>query len=88
MIFSDMSAGTNSPKVHPPNGTRFYTFQVSMLLLLLLPRCERKIKIKNEMMLPAFMQESDWLRAVCERDRWVGSCGRKKKKIKTKEGVM
>lgn len=29
MIFSDMSAGTNSPKVHPPNGTRFYTFQAS-----------------------------------------------------------
>lgn len=86
MIFSDMSAGTNSPKVHPPNGTRFYTFQVSMLLLLLLlPRCGREKK--NEMMLPAFMQESDWLRAVCERDRWVGSCGRKKI-IKTKEGVM
>lgn len=40
------------------------------------------------MMLPAFMQESDWLRAVCERDRWVGICGRRKKKIKTKEGVM
>ncbi len=29
MIFSDMSTGTNSPKVHPPNGTRFYTFQAS-----------------------------------------------------------
>lgn len=29
MIFSDMSAGTNSPKVHPPNGTRFYTIQAS-----------------------------------------------------------
>ncbi|KAJ8007093.1 hypothetical protein DPEC_G00113990 [Dallia pectoralis] len=27
MIFSDMSAGTNSQKVHPPNGTRYYTFQ-------------------------------------------------------------
>ncbi|CAB1430358.1 unnamed protein product [Pleuronectes platessa] len=25
-----MSAGTNSPKVHPPNGTRFYTFQASV----------------------------------------------------------
>lgn len=31
MIFSDMSTGTNSPKVHPPNGTRFYTFQASEL---------------------------------------------------------
>lgn len=31
MIFSDMSTGTNSPKVHPPNGTRFYTFQASYL---------------------------------------------------------
>lgn len=29
------------------------------------------------MMLPAFMQESDWLRAVCERDWWVGSCEKK-----------
>ncbi|GAA6071415.1 liprin-alpha-2 isoform X4 [Tachysurus ichikawai] len=27
MIFADMSAGTSSPKMHPPNGTRFYTFQ-------------------------------------------------------------
>lgn len=33
MIFSDMSTGTNSPKVHPPNGTRFYTFQASWLLV-------------------------------------------------------
>lgn len=24
-----MSTGTNSPKVHPPNGTRYYTFQAS-----------------------------------------------------------
>ncbi|KAF3859310.1 hypothetical protein F7725_021709 [Dissostichus mawsoni] len=24
-----MSTGTNSPKVHPPNGTRFYTFQAT-----------------------------------------------------------
>lgn len=35
MIFSDMSTGTNSPKVHPPNGTRFYTFQASSLRFLL-----------------------------------------------------
>lgn len=30
MIFSDMNTGTNSPKVHPPNGTRFYTYQASI----------------------------------------------------------
>ena len=30
MIFSEMNTGTSSPKVHPPNGTRFYTFQVGI----------------------------------------------------------
>lgn len=30
MIFSDMSTVSGSPKVHPPNGTRYYTFQVGM----------------------------------------------------------
>lgn len=28
MIFSDMNTVSASPKVHPPNGTRYYTFQV------------------------------------------------------------
>lgn len=31
MIFLDMNTVSASPKVHPPNGTRFYTFQVSEL---------------------------------------------------------
>uniref|UniRef100_A0A8C3SAL7 SAM domain-containing protein n=1 Tax=Chelydra serpentina TaxID=8475 RepID=A0A8C3SAL7_CHESE len=30
MIFSDMNTVSGSPKVHPPNGTRFYTFQVNI----------------------------------------------------------
>ncbi|XP_030335211.1 liprin-alpha-2 isoform X4 [Strigops habroptila] len=30
MIFSDMSTVSASPKVHPPNGTRFYTFQMTV----------------------------------------------------------
>ncbi|XP_076189852.1 liprin-alpha-2 isoform X4 [Aptenodytes patagonicus] len=30
MIFSDMNAVSASPKVHPPNGTRFYTFQMTV----------------------------------------------------------
>ncbi|XP_059582116.1 liprin-alpha-2 isoform X2 [Alligator mississippiensis] len=30
MIFSDMSTVSGSPKVHPPNGTRFYTFQMTV----------------------------------------------------------
>ncbi|XP_044835792.1 liprin-alpha-2 isoform X3 [Mauremys mutica] len=30
MIFSDMNTVSGSPKVHPPNGTRFYTFQMTV----------------------------------------------------------
>uniref|UniRef100_A0A8D2MUP4 PTPRF interacting protein alpha 2 n=1 Tax=Zonotrichia albicollis TaxID=44394 RepID=A0A8D2MUP4_ZONAL len=30
MIFSDMNSVSASPKVHPPNGTRFYTFQMTV----------------------------------------------------------
>ncbi|XP_072779227.1 liprin-alpha-2 isoform X10 [Taeniopygia guttata] len=30
MIFSDMNTVSASPKVHPPNGTRFYTFQMTV----------------------------------------------------------
>ncbi|XP_029858857.1 liprin-alpha-2 isoform X14 [Aquila chrysaetos chrysaetos] len=30
MIFLDMNTVTASPKVHPPNGTRFYTFQMTV----------------------------------------------------------
>uniref|UniRef100_A0A8B9LDL1 PTPRF interacting protein alpha 2 n=1 Tax=Astyanax mexicanus TaxID=7994 RepID=A0A8B9LDL1_ASTMX len=32
MIFADMSTGSSSPKMHPPNGTRFYTYQIVRLL--------------------------------------------------------
>ncbi|XP_077195040.1 liprin-alpha-2 isoform X7 [Paroedura picta] len=30
MIFSDVSTVSGSPKVHPPNGTRLYTFQMTV----------------------------------------------------------
>ncbi|XP_029681498.1 liprin-alpha-2 isoform X11 [Takifugu rubripes] len=48
MIFSDMSAGTNSPKVHPPNGTRFYTFQEFAALTKELNACREQLLEKEE----------------------------------------
>ncbi|XP_060929481.1 liprin-alpha-2 isoform X6 [Limanda limanda] len=48
MIFSDMSAGTNSPKVHPPNGTRFYTFQEFAALTKELNACRENLLEKEE----------------------------------------
>uniref|UniRef100_A0A8C5AS31 PTPRF interacting protein alpha 2 n=1 Tax=Gadus morhua TaxID=8049 RepID=A0A8C5AS31_GADMO len=48
MIFSDMSTGTNSPKVHPPNGTRFYTFQEFAALTKELNVCREQLLEKDE----------------------------------------
>ncbi|XP_024143957.1 liprin-alpha-2 isoform X15 [Oryzias melastigma] len=48
MIFSDMSAGSNSPKVHPPNGTRFYTFQEFAALTKELNACREQLLEKEE----------------------------------------
>uniref|UniRef100_A0A4W6C434 PTPRF interacting protein alpha 2 n=1 Tax=Lates calcarifer TaxID=8187 RepID=A0A4W6C434_LATCA len=48
MIFSDMSTGTNSPKVHPPNGTRFYTFQEFAALTKELNACREQLLEKEE----------------------------------------
>ncbi|XP_038851574.1 liprin-alpha-2-like isoform X2 [Salvelinus namaycush] len=48
MIFSDMSTGTNSPKVHPPNGTRYYTFQEFAALTKELNVCRENLLEKEE----------------------------------------
>uniref|UniRef100_A0AAQ5YIQ0 SAM domain-containing protein n=1 Tax=Amphiprion ocellaris TaxID=80972 RepID=A0AAQ5YIQ0_AMPOC len=48
MIFSDMSTGNNSPKVHPPNGTRFYTFQEFAALTKELNACREQLLEKEE----------------------------------------
>ncbi|XP_075967690.1 liprin-alpha-2 isoform X3 [Anarhichas minor] len=48
MIFADMSTGTNSPKVHPPNGTRFYTFQEFAALTKELNACREQLLEKEE----------------------------------------
>ncbi|KAI1882032.1 hypothetical protein AGOR_G00246520 [Albula goreensis] len=48
MIFSDMSTGTSSPKVHPPNGTRYYTFQEFAALTKELNACREQLLEKEE----------------------------------------
>ncbi|XP_072311293.1 liprin-alpha-2 isoform X7 [Eucyclogobius newberryi] len=48
MIFADMSTGTSSPKVHPPNGTRFYTFQEFAALTKELNACREQLLEKEE----------------------------------------
>ncbi|KAM9467499.1 liprin-alpha-2 isoform 2-T2 [Clarias gariepinus] len=48
MIFADMSAGTSSPKMHPPNGTRFYTYQEFAALTKELNACREQLLEKEE----------------------------------------
>ncbi|XP_030335213.1 liprin-alpha-2 isoform X6 [Strigops habroptila] len=48
MIFSDMSTVSASPKVHPPNGTRFYTFQEFAALTKELNACREQLLEKEE----------------------------------------
>ncbi|XP_061107576.1 liprin-alpha-2 isoform X6 [Conger conger] len=48
MIFSDMNTGANSPKVHPPNGTRYYTFQEFAALTKELNACREQLLEKEE----------------------------------------
>ncbi|XP_049639314.1 liprin-alpha-2 isoform X5 [Suncus etruscus] len=48
MIFSDMNAVSGSPKVHPPNGTRVYTFQEFAALTKELNACREQLLEKEE----------------------------------------
>ncbi|XP_056654553.1 liprin-alpha-2 isoform X18 [Monodelphis domestica] len=48
MIFSDMNTVPGSPKVHPPNGTRFYTFQEFAALTKELNACREQLLEKEE----------------------------------------
>nr|XP_026653356.1 liprin-alpha-2 isoform X13 [Zonotrichia albicollis] len=48
MIFSDMNSVSASPKVHPPNGTRFYTFQEFAALTKELNACREQLLEKEE----------------------------------------
>ncbi|XP_006871891.1 PREDICTED: liprin-alpha-2-like isoform X7 [Chrysochloris asiatica] len=48
MIFSDMNNVSGSPKVHPPNGTRFYTFQEFAALTKELNACREQLLEKEE----------------------------------------
>ncbi|KAG8578203.1 hypothetical protein GDO81_010419 [Engystomops pustulosus] len=48
MIFSDMNTVSVSPKVHPPNGTRFYTFQEFAALTKELNACREQLLEKEE----------------------------------------
>ncbi|XP_053107906.1 liprin-alpha-2 isoform X8 [Hemicordylus capensis] len=48
MIFSDMSTVSGPPKVHPPNGTRFYTFQEFAALTKELNACREQLLEKEE----------------------------------------
>ncbi|XP_047596300.1 liprin-alpha-2 isoform X15 [Lutra lutra] len=48
MIFSDMNTVSGSPKVHPPNGTRFYTFQEFAALTKELNACREQLLEKEE----------------------------------------
>ncbi|XP_007434341.1 liprin-alpha-2, partial [Python bivittatus] len=48
MIFSEMSTLSGSPKVHPPNGTRFYTFQEFAALTKELNACREQLLEKEE----------------------------------------
>ncbi|XP_048463874.1 liprin-alpha-2 [Rhincodon typus] len=48
MIFSEMSTVADSVKVHPPNGTRFYTFQEFAALTKELNTCREQLLEKEE----------------------------------------
>ncbi|XP_032076937.1 liprin-alpha-2 isoform X3 [Thamnophis elegans] len=48
MIFSEMSTLSGSPKLHPPNGTRFYTFQEFAALTKELNACREQLLEKEE----------------------------------------
>ncbi|XP_030404490.1 liprin-alpha-2 isoform X8 [Gopherus evgoodei] len=48
MIFSDMNTVSGSPKMHPPNGTRFYTFQEFAALTKELNVCREQLLEKEE----------------------------------------
>ncbi|XP_032972963.1 liprin-alpha-2 isoform X10 [Rhinolophus sinicus] len=48
MIFSDTSTVSGSPKVHPPNGIRFYTFQEFAALTKELNACREQLLEKEE----------------------------------------
>ncbi|XP_040451843.1 liprin-alpha-2 isoform X14 [Falco naumanni] len=48
MIFLDMNTVSASPKVHPPNGTRFYTFQEFAALTKELNACREQLLEKEE----------------------------------------
>ncbi|XP_076845888.1 liprin-alpha-2 isoform X10 [Brachyhypopomus gauderio] len=48
MIFADVNTGTNSPKLHPPNGTRFYTYQEFAALTKELNACREQLLEKEE----------------------------------------
>ncbi|XP_028934836.1 liprin-alpha-2 isoform X2 [Ornithorhynchus anatinus] len=48
MIFSDMNSVSGSPKMHPPNGTRFYTFQEFAALTKELSACREQLLEKEE----------------------------------------
>ncbi|KAG8439524.1 hypothetical protein GDO86_005647 [Hymenochirus boettgeri] len=48
MIFLDMSTVSVSPKVHPPNGTRYYTFQEFAALTKELNACREQLLEKEE----------------------------------------
>ncbi|XP_012859519.1 liprin-alpha-2 isoform X7 [Echinops telfairi] len=48
MIFSDMNNVSGSPKVHPPNGTRLYTFQEFAALTKELNACREQLLEKEE----------------------------------------
>ncbi|XP_026554916.1 liprin-alpha-2 isoform X4 [Pseudonaja textilis] len=48
MIFSEMSTLSGSPKLHPPNGTRFYTFQEFAALTKELNVCREQLLEKEE----------------------------------------
>ncbi|XP_054844826.1 liprin-alpha-2 isoform X4 [Eublepharis macularius] len=48
MIFSDMSTVSGSPKIHPPNGTRLYTFQEFAALTKELNACREQLLEKEE----------------------------------------
>ncbi|XP_072255115.1 liprin-alpha-2 [Pyxicephalus adspersus] len=48
MIFSDMNTVSGSPKVHPPNGTRYYAFQEFAALTKELNACREQLLEKEE----------------------------------------
>ncbi|XP_068132962.1 liprin-alpha-2 isoform X7 [Hyperolius riggenbachi] len=48
MIFSEMNTVSGSPKVHPPNGTRYYNFQEFAALTKELNACREQLLEKEE----------------------------------------